>query len=208
MTGKRTLGPRVRPLGPRPGRPDTRADIIRAAKRMFARGYGSCSLRAVAREAGVDPSLLVQFFGSKEGLYLAAIADVMRPDDVLGRIVGDTSDGLGRRLAAYYFDLWDDAETRWPFQAILLSAASYQPAAAILRDFITRELVARVAARAVKDRAELRAGLAGSHLVGTALVRYVVRFGPLAELPRPELAEIVGGTIDGYLFGPLPAAGS
>lgn len=198
------MRPGMRRLGPRPGRPDTRAHIIRAAKRLFAQGYASCSLRSVAREAGVDPSLVIQFFGSKEGLYLAAIAEVMRPDTVLDRVIGDTREGLGRRLADYYFGMWDEAENRWPFQAILMSAASHQPAAEMLRDFISRELVARIAARAVRDRAELRAGLAGAHLVGVALVRYVVRFGPLAELPRADLAGIVGGTIDSYLFSPLP----
>lgn len=198
------MRPAFRPLGPRPGRPDTRGDIIRAAKRQFALGYTSCSLRAVAREAGVDPSLVVQFFGSKEGLYLAAMADVIPPDEVLGRIVGDAAEGVGERIADYYFGLWNDAETRGPLQAMLMSAASHRPAADMLREFVSRELVGKVADKAVQDRAELRAALASSHLVGTAIICYVVRMAPLADLPLAELARFVGATIDAYLFGPLP----
>lgn len=60
------------PSGRRPGGSGTRDAILAAAKDAFsAQGYTATSLRAVARAAGVDPSLVTHFFGSKPGLFEA-----------------------------------------------------------------------------------------------------------------------------------------
>ena len=60
--------------GRRPGAPDTREDILAAARRAFAaRGYEATSLRSIAKQVHVDPALLVHYFGSKDGLFLAAL---------------------------------------------------------------------------------------------------------------------------------------
>ena len=59
--------------GRRPGTPDTRDAILAVARRRFAtRGYDATSLRGIAAEAKVDPALLIHYFGTKEGLFVAA----------------------------------------------------------------------------------------------------------------------------------------
>ena len=61
--------------GRRPGNADTRGEIVEAAKRVFAaKGYDGASLRAVAREAGVDPALVHHYFDGKASLFVAAMA--------------------------------------------------------------------------------------------------------------------------------------
>jgi len=51
-----------------------RERILREATRLFsAQGYGSTSIREVARTAEVTNPTIYYHFGSKEGLYLAAI---------------------------------------------------------------------------------------------------------------------------------------
>ncbi len=61
--------------GRRPGNVDTRGQIIDAAKRVFAaKGYDGASLRAVAREAEVDPALVHHYFDGKASLFVAAMA--------------------------------------------------------------------------------------------------------------------------------------
>ncbi len=61
--------------GRRPGNADTRGEIIEAAKRVFAaKGYDGASLRAVAREAEVDPALVHHYFDGKASLFVAAMA--------------------------------------------------------------------------------------------------------------------------------------
>ena len=45
--------------GRRPGGPDTRGQILDAARKSFAdKGFGGTTIRAVAGEAGVDPALV------------------------------------------------------------------------------------------------------------------------------------------------------
>lgn len=188
--------------GRRPGDPDTRGDIIRSAKALFSRGYGDTSLRAVAREAGVDPALIVQFFGSKDGLFLAAMADAMRPAEELPAIIDGPRKGFGTRLASWYFGLWEDDSRRLPIQAMLLSAAAHPAAADLLRTFVTREIADRVAVVSRRKDARLRAEVVGAHLIGTAMVRYVYRIPPLSDTPVSALVKLIGPTIDSYL---LPA---
>ena len=68
-------GPNMNAVGRRPGKVDTKGDIIEAATRVFARkGYDGASLRAIAREAGVDPALVHHYFDGKASLFVAAMA--------------------------------------------------------------------------------------------------------------------------------------
>src|SRR6185312_10767650 len=68
-------GPGARRRGGRPaGRSPSRQKVLDVARRAFpANGYAETSLRGIARDAGVDPSLVVQLFGSKAGLFAAVI---------------------------------------------------------------------------------------------------------------------------------------
>ncbi|REJ32205.1 MAG: hypothetical protein DIU84_10500 [Bacillota bacterium] len=54
----------------------TRSDILRAAAELFrARGYDAVSIRAVCEAAGITPPTLYHYFGNKEGLFKAVVAD-------------------------------------------------------------------------------------------------------------------------------------
>jgi AcrR family transcriptional regulator len=67
----------------------TRESILEAAGRAFAaRGFDGASLRVIAAEAGVGQPLLVYHFGSKEGVWRAAV------DRLFGRVVRATEDAL------------------------------------------------------------------------------------------------------------------
>ena len=76
----------------------------------------------------------------------------------------------------------------------------------MLREFLTREVFARIAARLGSDDAELRAALAASQMMGLAVARYVVRMEPLASADPDLVVALVGPTIQRYLTGPLPAS--
>lgn len=53
---------------------DARTAILDAAERLFAElGYGGASMRAIAREAGVNQALVHYYFDSKDGLFSAVI---------------------------------------------------------------------------------------------------------------------------------------
>jgi AcrR family transcriptional regulator len=201
-------GPARRRGGRRGGTADTRGDILRAAREQFAAGYEGTSVRAVARGAGVDPSLIVQFFGGKEGLFKAVLDDAVRPDEGMKPALAGGAGEIGPQLAAYFFGIWEDPVRRPPFQAMLVSAASNAAAAAVLREFVRDEVIARLSlAVGGGPGAELRAELAGSHLIGVALVRYVYRIPPLCDAPLDDVTGPVGRAIQGYLTASAPTAG-
>lgn len=205
MTGK----PLDRPArtGRRPGPNRTRAAILDAARAAFAeRGYDAVSMRSVARDAGVDPALVHRFHGSKEELFVAAMALPVSPSRLVAELLADGVDGLGERLVRTFLELFDRPEAFAPFLALLRGAVSNERAAALLREFITREALGRLAAAASPDRPELRASLAGSQIVGLAMARRVVGVRPLATTDRETVVACVGPAIQRYLTGALPGA--
>src|SRR6266566_1168233 len=51
----------------------TKARILAAARKHFAAsGYERATIRAIARKAGIDPALVMRYFGTKEKLFAAA----------------------------------------------------------------------------------------------------------------------------------------
>jgi AcrR family transcriptional regulator len=74
----RRLGPSARRLGRDDGLPG-RATILKAARQCLIRlGHARVSTRVVAAEAGVNQSLIHYYFGTKDGLILAVLADMSR----------------------------------------------------------------------------------------------------------------------------------
>jgi AcrR family transcriptional regulator len=179
---------------------DTRADILAAARAMFAQGgYAATTLRAVAGAAGVDPALILHHFGSKEELFRAALHVPIDPS-ILAAIVGSGDrTALGERLCAYFLGLWEADATREPLLAMLRSALTHDAAAESLRGFVTDALVARVAAGLDVPDAALRATLMGSQLVGLAIARYLLRIEPLGSADAATVIAWVAPTLQRYL---------
>lgn len=192
--------------GRRPGPTRTRGAILDAARAAFAaRGYDAVSLRSVARDAGVDPALVHRFFGSKERLFVAAMELPVAPSALAVAVLAGGLDGVGERLVRTLLTLWDTPGGFAPFLALVRGAVDNEAAATMLREFLTREVLGRIAATAAPDRPEFRASIAGSQIVGLAMARYVVRVAPLADADPDEIVAAVGPTIQRYLTGPLGA---
>jgi DNA-binding transcriptional regulator YbjK len=63
------------PAGRRAGSPDTRAEILAAAREIFAEsGYDRATIRQIAARAGVDPALVHHYFGTKDQLFSQSIS--------------------------------------------------------------------------------------------------------------------------------------
>jgi AcrR family transcriptional regulator len=191
--------------GRRPGNSGSRERILAAARLSFAQsGYDATTIRGIAAAAGVDPALVRHYFGSKEHLFVVALEFPVDPVEFVPRLLDPGIDGLGERIAAFFLEAWDTPGGR-PFLALLRSVASNEQAAEALRQFVSREVLSRVAAILVLDRPQLRAALAASHLIGLAMTRYVVRLEPIASASRDDLARAVGPSIQRYFDQPLPA---
>ncbi|MGH7910600.1 MAG: TetR/AcrR family transcriptional regulator, partial [Candidatus Dormibacteraceae bacterium] len=152
--------------------------------------------------AGVDPKLVLHYFGSKDGVFREVVRFPFDPSQALPGLLEGGPDGLGRRLVRFFLETWD-APTGSPGLALIRSALATESATALLRDFVRREVLARVAEAISLDQPEARATLAGSQLVGLAVVRYVVRVPPLADAAPETVAGWVGPTLQRYLTDPL-----
>lgn len=85
----------------------TRADLLTAGRRIFARrGYDGASVRAITREAGANLGAVTYHFGSKRALYAAVLEGGLRP--LAERVVeaarseGSALDRMVRVVEAYF----------------------------------------------------------------------------------------------------------
>jgi AcrR family transcriptional regulator len=185
--------------GRRPGETRTRDAILAAARERFARdGYDRTTIRGVAADAGVDPALVMHFFPTKERLFAAGIdlpEDVERAIDQA--LHGDPGQ-VGERLMRMFVDVWEHPASGPRMIGLLRSAASYDTAAARLRDVFDERIVRRFAG---VSQDPLRGDLVSSQLVGVAMLRYVLRIEPLASADRETVIAAVAPTLQRYFTG-------
>jgi AcrR family transcriptional regulator len=200
--------------GRRAGESGTREAILESARRRFAdHGYDGATIRAIAAAAGVDPALVHHFYGSKERLFVAAMRLPVVPSDVLAAAfaagIRDPGVSAGELLVRTALTIWDSAEVRGTFLGLLRSALTSEQAAAMLREFLSDVILGPVAqlSRATDPAdAEYRAAIVASQMVGLALARYVLAFGPVATAGVADLAATIGPTLDRYLTGDIGVA--
>ena len=189
--------------GRRAGRSGSDEDILEAARATFAEyGYDRASIREIARRAGVDSALVHYYHGTKEQLFAAAMHLSVDPGVVIAELLAPGENGLGERIVRAYLDICETGGERSPYLALVRSAASHPHSAAMLREFISRVVLGRIAASLDLPDATLRVTLTASQLVGLAMIRYVVRVEPLASADRETVVAAVAPTIQRYLTAP------
>ena len=200
MTEAAARTPRQR--GRPPGRSNTRQAVLDAARRVFAEhGYQQASLRAIAAEAGVDAGMVRHFFGDKAGLFRAAMELPIDPAQVLPALLAPGVDGLGERVVRFFLTVWEEPAARGPFLAVVRSVSGHEESAAMFREFITDQVLVRIAAALDRPDARLRATLVASQLIGVVMARYVLKVEPLASASPEWLVAAIGPTVQRYLTG-------
>ncbi|MEU8629902.1 TetR family transcriptional regulator [Streptomyces sp. NPDC048669] len=180
--------------------PDARTRILEAARTEFAeRGYDKTSVRGIAKAAGVDAALVHHYFGTKDEVFAAAIEVSFEPALEIADVLGGGTQDLGERLARYFIGVWENPVSRAPLLAVMRSAMTHEAAAKVLRDFVLRRLLGRIAEQVEVPDATFRAELAASHMVGIAVLRYVIRAEPLASADPEKIIAMVAPTLQRYL---------
>ncbi|MGY5190550.1 UNVERIFIED_CONTAM: TetR/AcrR family transcriptional regulator, partial [Bacillus amyloliquefaciens DSM 7 = ATCC 23350] len=73
----------------------TKAVILAAARDRFARsGFARATIRAIAADAGIDPSMVMRYFGNKNQLFAAAADFDLQIPDLSGVDPGEAGTGL------------------------------------------------------------------------------------------------------------------
>ncbi|MFI6375285.1 TetR family transcriptional regulator [Streptomyces sp. NPDC050546] len=202
-TGKGTTA-RRRGRPPRAESADTRDRILTSAREEFSeRGYEKTSVRGIAKAAGVDPALVHHYFGTKEQVFEASITQSFAPAIEAPKAIEEGPlDGVGERLVRFFFGIWETPATRAPLLAIVRSAVTNETAAAVFRRIVATQVLRRIADRLDLPDAELRAELAAAQLVGTAMLRYVIKVEPLASADPEQIIARLSPVVQGHLTGP------
>jgi AcrR family transcriptional regulator len=195
----------ARSRGRRPGGPDTRGQILAAARESFAhKGFAGTTIRAVAAEAGVDPALVHHYFGAKDDLFLAALEIPVDPRALVPAVFDEGVAGAGERLLRLLLSVWDDPATRLPLIALVRNGLSQEAPQTLLQQGILRMVLAPLRAALPADEADRRVQLVASQMVGLVMTRYLLALEPLASMPVDDVVAWVAPTLQRYLDGPLP----
>src|SRR3954453_20558948 len=180
---------------------ETRAAILAAARRYFAAdGFERTTIRAIAADAGIDPSMVMRYYGSKDGLFAAAAdLDLQLPD-----LTAVPREQLGETLVRHWVERWEGGFSDELLLVLFRSAITNEAAAEQLRTVFGAQ-VAKALAAIVDDRAEAatRAGLVSTQMLGLALCRFILRPPPVVALDLDTLIATVSETVQRYLTRPL-----
>lgn len=166
----------------------TEACILQVARQLFAEeGFERATIRAVAQRAGVDPALVMQYFGSKEGLFGAAMK-------------GAHGDGSARTAArdeipaAVLKDVlrkFEEADDREAAAALLRNFLTHPGANRILRDEVMCAVTRDLATTIGGPDAQLKAALMLSCGFGMALARYLLELPGLADAAPSDVERLL-----------------
>ncbi|MEU4167164.1 TetR family transcriptional regulator [Streptomyces sp. NPDC026665] len=190
--------------GRRPGSPDTRAAILDVARRRFLEdGYHAVTLRSVAGEAEVDLALISYYFGSKKGLFGAALALGANPAELLARVVeeGDLNT-FPERVVRQVVAVWDHPVTGPPLLAMLKTAIDDDSLGALVKEALEREIVDRIAAVVPGRDARQRAAAFTAVIAGLISTRYLLRLEPITSMTADDLVRLVSPQLRQALRGP------
>src|SRR3954471_7150539 len=166
----------------------TEACILQEARRLFAEeGFERATIRAVARQTGVDPALVMQYFGSKEGLFAAAMK---------GAHGGGTARTAPREEipTAVLQDVlakFEDTDDREAAVTLLRNFLTHPEANRIMRDEVMCALIRDLAGTIGGKDAEPRGAALLYSVFGMALARYVLELRGLAGASGADIERLL-----------------
>ncbi|OBJ16568.1 hypothetical protein A5659_19975 [Mycobacterium sp. 1165196.3] len=181
----------------------TRNAILTAARQMLAsRGYEATTIRAVAAAAGIDPSMVMRYYGNKEGLFAAAVdVDLHLPD-----AAALPREQVGKLLAHHVISRWEGALSDEFITLLLRSAGTNSAAAEQFRLIFEQQLLTFVQGLVGRGRqARRRAAMVSTQVLGVAYCRYILELPAVTELDGETLASTLGPVLQHYLVGDLDA---
>ena len=171
-----------------------RARILMAARKIFAAdGYEGATIRAIAAEASINPSMVIRYYGSKEGLFAAVAKLDFKASSLTGVPVGR----LGEALVRHVLDLWDDPKEGAALAAMMRASITNEAA----RERIVAQFAGQVAGlfAAIGPAAVPEAPFIATQILGLTMARYIWRIPFIAVLPKDVVVKKVGRTVQRYL---------
>jgi AcrR family transcriptional regulator len=179
----------------------TRRRILEAARRVFGRaGYDRATIRAIAAEAHVDKSSVIQYFGTKQQLFREAVDFRMEVDALT--VGGDPAASAENYLRAM-LERWA-ADPDSPMAVLLRTSLTSEEAAELMRTHVTAESIDHIAPRLEGEDTRLRAALAGAAMFGITVHRHLLRTPDLANAPLEDILRLATPLIRAMLAPQTP----
>ena len=173
----------------------TRDNILEAARRLFGEeGYDRTTIRSIAAAAGIHPSMVMRYYGSKEGLFAAAATFNLELPDLSKVPRRD----LGRTLVRHFLKRWEAKTGDLP--ALLRVSVTHEQARSRLIEIFRQQVAPTIAGICGEERAAVCSALLATQTLGLALTRYVLRLPPVVSLSEDVIVDRIGATIQAYLF--------
>lgn len=179
----------------------TRRAILTAARRSLCSiGYEATTIRSVAAAAGVDASMVMRYYGSKAGLFNAAVDLDLR----LPPTSECSPDELGGMLAHHFVARWE-GDLSDEVATMLLRSAPTQPEAAEHIRGVFRTQILRLVREVLGDAPDIpeRVAMLSAQLLGVALCRYILLIPPMVAMDRDVLSANLAPVLQHYLTGDL-----
>ena len=169
----------------------TRAAILEAAKRQFARAGYDCTLRDIAGEAGADVALVKRYFGGKEALFVAALKASFGAEDL--REWNRAT--ISREIAVMLADSPHADEARTDRVQFLLRAATPPSTAPLLNVLIQERFLGPIRNWLHGPAADARARVFAGTYIGF-LVERLIRGEALEGREREVYIDLVAASLE------------
>ena len=174
----------------------TRNNILDAARTLFAQaGYDGTNLRQVAELAECNVALISRYFGSKDDLFREAVLEGF----TLEAIVTDDRNKFGEHLARYILSTRERGALE-PLLALLRSSGNPN-ATAIMQDLLETQFVQPLGAWLGGPRAEMRAAMIASVVIGLATTRDILESPTLARHSLQAIVKTVAPILQALIDG-------
>jgi AcrR family transcriptional regulator len=165
----------------------TETAILDAARELFAEaGFERATIRAVAARAGIDPALVMQYYGSKEQLFAEAARWPSEHESVLEA----SREDLPRAALQDLFTRFE-GDSREAAVALMRNCLTHPAAATVMRDEVMCDRAAGIARTLGGDEAELRAGLLGACMMGLGMARYLIEIPAVAGASQEDIERLM-----------------
>jgi AcrR family transcriptional regulator len=180
--------------------------ILDAAREQFATGgFDRTTIRSVAAAAGVDPALVMQYYGNKERLFAESSVRWLRDRKTSTPVPVEQ---LPRQALEDVFASFEDPEVRAAATALIRNCLTHPAAAAIMRDEVMSESQDAMACVIQGEDADLRAGAMAACVFGMMLARYVMEIPVVADADPADLIRVMEPALRAILSPDGARAGS
>lgn len=194
-------GTRKKSSGRRPAGSHAKENILRAAGDLFAhQGYDRTSLRQIASQAKVDPSLILHYFESKKKLFVTSMAPLMEGPRQLPEALQGDIESAGERLATIFVRLISDSETQKLMLGMFRSVSSDNGSADALRQFVEDTIMRVIEEYLPGPNRQLQANILGGQLIGIFVARCVVKLEPIASIDDDQLIKYLAPRLQSHFL--------